>query len=55
METLIEKAPLLICIAVMATAWWFLRSRATSFESTADFDRQIGNGRPLVLEFFSNG
>ena len=55
MEKLIEKMPILIFFAAIASAWWFLRSGGTKFDSTADFDKRLGNGRPLVLEFFSNG
>lgn len=55
LEKITEELPLIIFFAVMCIAWWLLRSKATNFDSVKSFDNRIGNGRPLVLEFFSNG
>ena len=54
MEFLRSNAVLLIAVAVLVGAWFFLRTPATQLASTSSFDGLVGQGKPVVLEFFGN-
>ena len=50
----VEYRVTLIFIAVVAIAWFALRSPATAVGSAEEVTAQIGTGQPVTLYFFSN-
>jgi len=44
----------LIVGAILLGAWLFLRTPATPLASVAALDSLLGQGEPVVLEFFGN-
>lgn len=45
---------LVVFIAVIATAFVFLRTKASNIDDTAELSGLLVDGRPTVLEFYSN-
>lgn len=45
--------PILVPVVLLAI-WLLLRNRATELDPGTGLDGIIGQGRPVVLEFFSN-
>lgn len=45
---------LVVFIAVIATAFIFLRTKASNIDDTAELSGLLVDGRPTVLEFYSN-
>ena len=43
-----------VAVLFLVSMWFLFRNRATPLESSADLDRRIAGGSPVVLEFFSN-
>ena len=54
MSLLRDNLPLLIGAAVLVGLWLFFRTPATELASVASFDAMVGQGDPVVLEFFGN-
>ena len=50
-----ENIPLIVATVCVVGLWLLLRNKATRLDSISDFDAKVAQGRPLVLEFFSNG
>ena len=48
-----NRGPLIVAVVVLA-GWLFLRSPATPLDSVAALDQRLGQGKPVVLEFFAN-
>ena len=46
--------PTLAFLAVIAAVWLLLRTSSSGAGSVEDFDRALGAGEPVVVEFFSN-
>jgi hypothetical protein len=44
----------LIVVAIVLSAWLFLRTTATPLESVASLDDLLQRGEPVVLQFFAN-
>lgn len=44
----------IVLVVVLVGLWFVLRNRATDLGSASALDARIGQGRPVVLEFFSN-
>jgi thioredoxin 1 len=49
-----EHWPTLAFLAVIAAAWLLLRTSSSGAGSVDEFDRVLGAGEPVVVEFFSN-
>jgi hypothetical protein len=49
-----ENWLVILVIAVMMTAYLFLRTPGDELVSTAEFDAQVSNGTPTLVEFYSN-
>lgn len=55
MEMIVRRwLPLLIVLGVMLVVGLLLRSKAYKLGSISDLDSKVGQGKPVVLEFFSN-
>lgn len=56
MDWLLYEIPVLdipwIVVAGLVGLWLLLRNRATPFDSGSELDAAIGQGEPVVLEFF---
>ena len=50
----VEYRVTLIVVAVLAIAWFALRSPATVVGSAEEVTGHIGQGQPVTLYFFSN-
>ena len=48
-----NRGPLIVG-AILLGAWLFLRTPTTPLESIASLDNLLGQGEPVVLEFFGN-
>ncbi len=48
-----NRGPLIVG-AILLGAWLFLRTPATPLASVAALDSLLGQGEPVVLEFFGN-
>ena len=53
-EFLGENWLFLLFLTVIAAAFIFLRSSPTDLASASEFDVILSNGRPAVVEFYSN-
>ncbi len=53
-QILKDNIALVILIAVLAVAYFFLRNRASDIGSPEEFDSIVSGGQPAVVEFFSN-
>jgi hypothetical protein len=49
-----ENGLFIAVLLLIISAFVFLRTKGTDLESTDELDTLIGNGQPVVLEFFSN-
>ena len=54
MEFLRANLPLLLGTMVLAGLWLFLRTPATQLASASSLDGLLGQGEPIVLDFFGN-
>jgi len=43
-----------LVVGGLVTAWLFLRTPGTDLASTADFDRRVSAGQPVVVELYTN-
>jgi hypothetical protein len=53
-EFLGENWLFLLFLAVIAAAFFFLRSSPTDLANASEFDAILANGQPAVVEFYSN-
>jgi len=44
----------LLFVGLLVVAFLFLRNRPTQMASLAELDALIGNGQPVIIEFYSN-
>lgn len=49
-----ENALFLGFLAVLVVGFLVLRTRGSKFASLDEFDALIGDGQPVVIEFYSN-
>jgi hypothetical protein len=49
-----ENRLVILVIATMVTGYLFLRTPGDQLASTAEFDAQVSNGTPTLVEFYSN-
>lgn len=49
-----ENLSLIVVVFVLVAAYFLLRNRPSPLDSQEDFNALIANGRPVVVEFFSN-
>jgi hypothetical protein len=51
---LVENWLFLLFLTVIAGAFIFLRSSPTDLADASEFDKLLVNGKPAVVEFYSN-
>jgi hypothetical protein len=49
-----ENALFLVVLLGLVGAFVLLRTKGTQLESVDELDAMLGNGQPVVVEFFSN-
>jgi hypothetical protein len=49
-----DNALLLVALLGIISVFVFLRTKGTDLESVDEFDALLANGRPVVVEFYSN-
>ena len=56
MDWLLVEIPVLdipvVVVAALVGLWLLLRNKATPLDSTSELDGLVGQGDPVVLEFF---
>ncbi len=54
LEVLSDNIALIAMLIVLCIGFIVLRNKATKFESSAEFDSMLSDGKPLVVKFFIN-
>jgi len=49
-----ENALFLVVLLGLVGAFVLLRTKGTQLESVDELDAMLGNGQPVIVEFFSN-
>ena len=54
LDLLRDNVALISIVIVLCIGFFVLRNKATKFESSAEFDSMLSDGKPVVVKFFSN-